>query len=885
MSAWTDLLSRWASLVRRDKESRELAEELAFHVDMEAAKHAAAGMSEGAARRRAELTLGGRDRVAEAYRDASGVRALEDAVRDVRVGVRTLVRSPSFALMALLVLALGIGASTAIFSAVNALILEPLPFRAPDRLYMLWESNPKKGWEQEDAAPANFLDWRARVAAFEDVAAYVEYVSTKVLTERGEPQLLRGVDVTGNFFSVMGVRAALGRTFTAAETWSDAEPVVLLSDAAWRTRFGGDEAIIGRQVVLDGGSYRVVGVMPRRFSFPEENLDFWLPTGWDRATIGQDWFRRAHWISPVARLRRGVTPAEAEAELQAVAAQLRREHPVINDQMGAGMTPLQRFLLGETRTQLLVLLGAVLLLLLLACANVGNLLLVKATGRRSELAVRAALGAARGRLVRQVMVESAVLAVAGGALGLALGWVGTRLLERMQPEGLLRITEFSFDLRVGAFALLVSLGSAVLFGALPALLAHRASAADSLRESGRGRAPGRSAQRAAGALVVAEIALAVLLVSSAGLLVRSLLRLQQVDPGFDARNVLAVTLNPPASRYEEGAAVIAFYDELLERVRALPDVSAASATSDLPLRERGYTSDFFVQGRAPGDYGAEVVNRRVMPEYFAVMGVPLLRGRTFTAADRHGSERVAIINASLARTWFGDADPIGRRLITDRAPDSTSVWRTIVGVVGDERQSGLAVAPKIEILEPQAQDWTRRMTLVLRTDGDPAAVMGQVRDIVRDIDPDLPLQDAVPMATVLADSLARQRFLTMLLLSFASLALVLATVGVYGVAAQAARNRMQEMGVRVALGARAADITMLNLRRGLALTATGLGIGLVAALAATRAMHAMVYEIAPNDPVTFAAVAGVLAFAGIAASWLPARNAGRVDPATVLRSD
>ncbi|HSJ15031.1 MAG TPA: ABC transporter permease [Longimicrobiales bacterium] len=885
MSLWTDVVARLRSLVQRDLEERELEEELSFHLELEAARHERAGLDPALARRRAEHVLGGRDQVMESVRDARGVRPLEDLVRDVRYGMRALGRSPGFAAIAVLVVGLGVGASTAIFSAVNALILEPLPFRDPGSLYMLWESNPEKGWERETAAPANYLDWRERVAGFEDIAAYTRFAADKVLTGDGDPRLLRGVDVTGNLFPLLGVRAALGRTFTEDETWNDAERVVLLGWSAWRDHFGADTALMGTTITLDGMPHRVVGVLGEGFSFPEERLDLWLSMRWTRADRSADWFRRAHWISPIARLRPGVSAAEADAQLQAVARQLQQEHPQLNHLMGAGMTPLQEFLLGDTRTPLLVLLAAVGILLLIACANVGNLLLVKASGRQHELAVRAALGAGRGRLVRQIMTESALLAAAGGIAGLALGWLGTRVLERMQPEGLLRVSEFHMDGRVLGFAMAVSIGAALLFGSLPAAFAGRAGASSTLRETGRTRAPGRRANRVASALVIAEIALAVLLVTGAGLLVRSLWRLQDVDPGFEPRSLLAVTLNLPPARYPAGEPVADFYTRLLERVRAVPGVVAASATSNLPLRERGFTSDFFIAGRTPGDYGSEVVRRRVAPSYFETMRVPLLRGRTFTAADRTGAEPVVIINQRLAREWFGDADPLGRRIITDREPDSTSVWRTIIGVVGDERQTALALAPQIEMFESFYQAGARRMTLVIRTAGEPALIVAGIRAAVAQMDADLPLIEAVEMRRVFADSLARQRFLTLLLLTFAGLAFALAVIGVYGVTAQATRNRVPEMGVRAALGADAGAILRLNLARGLALTGLGLIIGLGIAWPATRAMRALVFEVEPTDPRTFLAVTALLGIAGLAACWLPARRASRVDPAVVLRSE
>ena len=822
-----------------------------------------------------------------------------DAVlADVRYAVRQFVRAPGFTVTAVLVLALGIGATTAIFSAVRAAVLRPLPFTQPDRLHMLWASNREMGSDRQVVSPANYLDWKERVSSFADVEAYDDAPMPVPITGRGDPLVLEAVRVSGGLLSMLGVRPMLGRDFTEAETWAEAtwragETPVLLSARTWRTVFGGEASAVGRAVEFNGAPARIVGVMPEGFAFPSEAVDLWVPFGWPSEARDAAWFRRAHSIRPIARLAPGATPERAQAELATVAAQLEREHPQVNTRMGAGLSPLHAFLVGDTRTPLLILLGAVGLMLLIACANVGTLLLVRTSGRRRELAVRAALGAGRGRLVRQMLTESLALAALGGAFGIALGVAGTRLLERLQPDGLLRVASFPVDAGVLAFAALATAVAALFFGAFPAVVARRAGPGETLQEAGRSGTAGPGTRRIVGGLVVAEVALATLLVLGAGLLVRSTVELRQVDPGFDPRGVAAVSLNLPGARYGGPPQVMAFVDELLARVRALPGVESAAVSSTLPLRDRGSTSDFFIAGRAPDAYGTEVVRRSMTPGYLETVGVPLLAGRAFTDADvftgrwdeRRG-DRVVLINEAMARRHFPGEDPVGQRITTDRVPDSTSAWRTIVGVVGDERQSAIAMPAQIELIEPFGQAIERGMHVYVRVaSGDPTRLVPAVRSIVRDLDPELPIFDAVAMEDVVAESMARDRFLMFLLASFAAVALVLALVGVYGVTAQAARQRLPEFGLRMALGARARDILGLTLRRGLSLVIVGLVLGVAAALVATRAMAGLLYGITPNDLATFLTVISLVIAAGFGASWLPARRAARLDPATTLRAE
>ncbi|MFL5582061.1 MAG: ADOP family duplicated permease [Gemmatimonadaceae bacterium] len=876
------------AIVRGRAADAELDEEIRFHLELETEKNIASGMPPDEARRRALRAFGSPTLTREAHRDVRGAQAIDDAVGDVRFALRTLARGRALTLSAVITLALGVGASVAIWAAVNAVILRPLPFPHPDQLVMLWEENPEKNWHQETAAPANMLDWRAQVPAFQDVAAYNGGHGKGTLTGRGEPRLLGVQSVTGNFFAVLGVRAALGRTLADAETWRDAGPrVAVLSDRAWRDVFAADRDVIGRTVTLEGNSVQIVGVAPPDFAFPAADVDLWLPMGWDRGDVAQTWFRRAHWIRPIARLRPGVSLEAANAQLQQVVGRLKREYPATNKLMGAGLTPLHAFLVGDTRRPLLILLGAVSLLLLLACANVANLLLVRAAARERETAVRLALGARRGRLARQAFTESLVLSALGGAAGAALGWAGTRALAALQPPNLLRVQHFDFDLRVLGFVLAVMVATGLLFGIAPALWSARRAPAEALRAGGRTGSDGRRARRWGDALVVGEVALALMLTVGAGLLVRSFMALRSVDPGFDPRGVLAVGVSLPDVPYDSPPKARRFFDELERRTRALPGVQDAALVTGLPLTHVGWSSDFTIAGRPAGEYGSEVRHRSVSPGYFRTMRVKLLRGRDFTADDRSETTPVVILNEEIARRFFKGQDPIGQRLSFDRVPDSTSMWRTIVGVVASEHQAGLGEDPRIEIFAPLAQEGGGSAHLVVRAtaeqDGAAAALAPAVRRVLAELEPSIAPDPVTTMERVRERSLARDRFFMTLLLAFAAVGLALAVVGVYGVLAQLARRRTHEMGIRIALGARPAAVRWLVVRHGLALTCAGLAVGTLVALALTRTMRALLFRTPPSDAVTFAVVGALLALTGVAASWLPARKASRADPVAALR--
>jgi predicted permease len=879
------LRARLRALLQRNAAERELDEELRFHIEMETEKNVRAGMNPMDARRRALRDFGGVEPTKEAHRDVRG-RFFEELAADTRYALRTLRRAPVLATAAILTLALGIGANTTIFSAVNAVVLQPLPFAQPDRLVMLWEENPEKGWHQQICAPANVLDWKEQVKAFQDVTMFSEGAGASTLTGEGTPRVLKTASVTGNFFDVLGVRVQLGRPLQPNETWSadGVAHTVVISDRFWREQFGADPRAVGRTIRVNGQPRQIVGVAPSGFSFPVEGIDIWLPRAWKPDIRAQVFFRQAHFVRAAARLAPGASLETADAQLQAVAGRLKQQYPATNKYMGAGLTPLHRFLVGDTRLPLLILLAAVGLLLLISCANVGNLLLVRAVGREREAALRLTLGAGRRRLAKQALTESLVLSVLGGVAGVALGVIGTRVLEALQPPGMLRVSHFAVDWTVLGYVLLIVAGSGLLFGTAPAIWSGRRSPAESLKEGGRG-GDTRRMRRWTELLVVGEVALAVVLTLGAGLLVRSFRQLTQVDPGFDPHGVLAAQVVLSGPKYDSASQARVFFDQLIGRVAALPGVEGVAGTSDVPLQSQGYTSDFVVAGRPAGEYYPEVTHRIVTPAYFSVMRAKLLRGRFFTADDRAGGPSVVIVNDEVEKKYFKGQDPVGQRITFDKVPNDKSDWPTIVGVVRGERQQALAAEPSIETYVPAAQETPGAISVLARVAGDPSALAPAIRRVLAELDPDLPISKMQSVDEIRAGSLARERFLMTMLVVFAVVGLLLAVIGVYGVLGQVARRRTREMGIRIALGSPVSRVRWLVVRHGLTLVAWGLALGVAVAVVATRGLTALLYHVAPADPVTFVAVPFVLAVTGIAAAWIPAVQASRADPAIALRAE
>lgn len=866
--------------------ARDADAELGALMDEQVAHLVARGMSPDAARLEASRRVGTQNLHRSAEQRERRLRLtewLEELRNDLRFAARSLSRSPGLALGAILTLALAIGANTAIYSAVNAVLLRKLPVAQSDRLAMLWESNPDFGWDKQDAAPANMFDWKEQVTGFADVTAYEHFASSVTLTGFGEPRLLKSQSAMGNFFDLLGVVPVLGRSFREAETWAEgSQRIVILTNRVWSEVFAADPRIIGRSVRLNGRDTEVVGVLPASFALPGVEAEVWFPTRWDQASRSRGFFRRAHWIHPIARLKPGVTFENADRELRTVMKRLEQQYPATNTHMGAGLTPLHDFLIGSARLPLIVMFSAVAVLLLIACANIANLLLVRAGGQEREAALRLALGAGRGRLLRRALSETVILSGIGGALGLLLGWWGTKTLVALQPAGILPVRQVPFGWSVLLYGFGAIVIAAGLFSLAPVLWTARRAPSDVLRDESRSASTGLRARRWGEVLLVGQVTLALALSLGAGLLVRSYLRLQRVDPGFDPRGVLAVEIGLPGFRYDSVRKVLAFYQELEERVGGQPGVEAVAIVSGVPLGPPMWTSQLAIRGQAPVE--GQIHHREISPDYQRVMKVPLRRGRVFTSADGAGAPYVVLVNEALARRYFPNRDPIGEQIAFDKIPDSTSTWRTIVGVVGDERIGSLSAVPEPEVLAPFPQEPRNGMTLVVRT-GDPAGLGPSVRRIVKAIEPSLAITSMQTMEDVRAVALARDRFMTVLLLSFAGVGILLGIVGIYGVVSQLARRRTREMGIRIALGSDTRQVQWLVLRRGLWLTGLGILGGVSLAVGLTGAIRTLLYQVTPLDPITFALVPVLVLLTAMLASWLPARRASRADPCECLRSD
>jgi putative ABC transport system permease protein len=805
---------------------------------------------------------------------------MDTLLQDLRYGARALARSPGFTAVAALTLALGIGANTAIFSVVHAVLLRPLPYREPDRLVLAWETRgPRRG----GVTAPDYVDWKAQNQVFETLAA--RDAITANLTGTQDPERVEGRRVTADYLPMLGVRPERGRLFTADEDRPGASHVVVLSHGLWERRFGADPALLGRSIRLDGEPYQVLGVMPAGVGLPGADEEFWVPLAITPEELRQT---GNHRLVVVGRLRPGVSREQAEAEMKAIARRIEPVRPHSNTGISAVLVPLREGLVGDVRSPLLLLLGAVGFVVLIACGNVANLLLARAAGRQREIAVRASLGASRGRVVRQLLVESLLLALVGGVAGVVVGGWGIDALVRTLPAEVPRVSDVRLDATVLGFTLLLSLATGVLFGLVPALRASRLDLTASLKEGARTMGGVAHARLRAG-LTVSQVALALLLLVGAGLLIKSFARVQEVKAGFDANQVLTFRLALPEARYREPVQVAGFYRDLLERAHAIPGVSAAGAVSHLPLDNPGASISFWVEGRPrPAPERTDTTRfRAASPGYFQAMSVPVVRGRGLDERDGEGTPRVGVINQTMARRHFAGQDPIGQRLTLD---DDATEPLEIVGVVGDVRHFGLDAEPQPELYLSYAQatplfwKWQdRSLNLVLRTAGDPADVAPAVRGLVRGADPDLPVIALRPMTQVMADSLATRRVYMRLLALFAALALALAAVGIYGVLSYAVARRTGEVGLRMALGATRADVLRLVVGEGLKLTGAGIILGLVAAVGLTRVLVALLFEVSPTDPLTFAAVACLLAAVAVLASYLPAHRATRVDPLVALR--
>ena len=802
-----------------------------------------------------------------------------DSLRqDILYALRWLGRSRPFTLVAVLTLAIGIGGTTTMFSVIHAVLLKPLPFEQPDRLVAishLWEGAPTTM-----SAP-NFHDARDQSRAIESAAAYREGEVT--LTGRGEPVRLKGTRVSASFFDVLGARPALGRVFRHDENSPGKEKVAVIGHTLWQQRFGGRRDALDGSIVLDGVPHTVVGIMPAGFSFPF-GREIWLP--YAREGMYGDGNRGAWFLRAIGRLRDGATLEQARTELATIASRLEQQYPDANAKVGLTARPLHVEIVGKVRTALFVLMGAVSFVLLITCTNLANLLLARAASRESEMAVRSALGAARQRLVRQMLTESLVLGLAGGISGVLLAMWALDSLVTLNPEGIQRLDTVRIDRTVLAFAAGVSMLTAIVFGILPAVQTTGASLATTLKEGGRGLA--HAGGRTRGGLIVAEVALAVTLLAGAGLLIKSFMRLRAVDPGFKPEQVLTFELDVPDSRYKEDEQKTRFFRTAIERFEALPGVRRAGGVIVLPLRG-SFNLSFTVNGWPPPKPGQEptLETRVATPGYFQSVGIPLLKGRLFTAQDDEKAPQVALISEGAARKFFPNEDPIGRkvRLGWGRGKDKPNVGGEVIGIVGDVRQLGLDVPYEPEIYVPHAQVANSSLEIVLRTDVPPATLASAVRREVRQLDADLPIAKIETLEEVVAESISRPRFYMLLVAIFAGVALLLAAVGIFGVMSYSVTQRTRELGIRIALGAGVGAVRRLVVGQAMTLATIGLAIGLIAAVLLSSTLEKMLFNLSATDPATFTAVAGVLFVVALIASWLPARRASRVDPVVALRAE
>jgi putative ABC transport system permease protein len=802
-------------------------------------------------------------------------------LQDVRYGWRALVSRPGFTLIAILALALGIGANTAIFSVVHAVLLQRLPYGNPDQLVWIWESNPGSAITKEPTSLPNYVDWRAQNQSFTELTAWSR--ANLILTGDGEPERVPGSAVAANFFSTLGVSPALGRTFVAEENTPGKNRVAVLSHAFWQRRFGADPNIAGRTVTLNGNPYSIVGVMPAAFRHPDPGMtivpDLWIPLSIDGAQNG----RRGDFLRIVGRLKPGVNIEGATKDMTALTARLAEQYPAANAGWTVTLLTLHQRFTGDVRKPILLIMGAVAFLLLIACANVANLLLARAATREREIAIRSALGARRVRLLRQLLTESLLLALAGGLAGLLVAIWGVEALRSIAPENLPRLDSAGLNYLVLTFAIGLSLLTGIVFGIVPAMTSTSIDLNSSLKEGGRGTSDGKRGAMLRDLVAVAEIALALMLLVSSGLLIRSFLKLQKSDPGFKPENVATMQVLLPRNKYPEGPQISAFFDQLLERIKAMPGVDSAGAVDSVPLGGGGNVLSFLIEGN-PAPPPEQVVDAEaytVSPGYFGTLAIPFVRGRDFSERDDGKAPGVTIINEMMANRYFPGEDPLGKRITLGNA--ETGPWLTVVGIVKDVAHNDLGAAPYSQMYGAYRQNPSRLMSVVARTSGGERGAVAGLRDLVKSIDRDLPLGKVTTMEQLLSDSIARPRFNALLITIFAAAGLLLAAVGIYGVISYGVTQRVHEIGVRIALGASSRDVMGLVLSKGLKLAIAGVAIGLLLSLAAGRLLSTLLFGVGARDPLTFVGLSAVIVGVAMLACYLPARKAMKVDPMVALR--
>ncbi|MCI0491299.1 MAG: ABC transporter permease [Blastocatellia bacterium] len=803
-------------------------------------------------------------------------------LQDLRYGIRMLMKRPVFTVVAVLTLALGIGANTAIFSVVNAVLLRSLPYPHAERIIQLWEKSDEQKVYTGSVSPHNFTDWRNQSQSFEYVAAYRYAPFT--LTGGDRPERLNGLMVSSDFLSVMGVQPLLGRDFLPEEDMPGRNRAVILSHGLWQRRFAGNRELIGQTLTLNNESYTVVAVMGQDFRFPR-SVELWSPLGLDLSRAN----RGTKFLFTMGRLKPGVTVESARAEMETIARNLEQQYPENNTGIGINLVTLHKEIVGDVELGLWILLGAVLLVLLIACANVANLQLARAAARQKETAIRTALGASPWHLIKQFLTESLLLAFVGGGLGLLLAMWGIDLLATLGQNDIPRIREAGIDGRVLGFTALISLLTSLVFGFAPALQATRVNLNETLKEGDSHSIAGWRGPKASSLLVVAEMALSMVLLVGAGLLINSFLRLQNVDPGFKPENALTMMLSLPQAKYGEPHSQAAFFQQTLQRISTLEGVAEVGAVTDLPFSGSRSRSSFIIEGRSPENesvqWAADV--RMVSPGYFSAMGIRLLRGRDLTDRDAKESPGAAVINQTMAERFWPGEDAIGKRIAMG-SPEEIALygkpfWREVVGIVGDIKHQRLDLANEPEMYFSYLQMPAPSMVLVVRGTDDSGKLIGAIRSAVQSVDPDQPVSRVMMMDERLAQSISNERLNTWLLAALAALALALAAVGIYGVMSYAVTRSTREIGIRMALGARASDVLRLIVGQGLKLTLLGVTIGAAGAWALTRFMSSLLYEVTATDPLTFAGVSALLVIVALTACYLPARRATRVDPMVALR--
>ena len=878
------LRSLWKALWNRSQIESELDAEMRFHVESRAQDLLRSGLSREDAHRRARIEFGSIGSYQEKVRETRRVTWLEDFAQDLRYGWRVLRKNPGFAVVAVLTLALGIGANTAIFSVVYAVLLKPLPYAKSDELFNVFEAQPQEGITGTGWSFMNFAELREQSHVFSEMAGVQKHQLT--LTGQGAPAVVNTSVVTPELFSLFGEKPLAGRVFFSEDGKPGALPVVIVSENLWRGTFGADPKIIGSSISLDKRSFSVIGIMPAAFRFPflTKSEQLWIPLVQD--PLFGSWMNRrgGHWLQVTGRLKPGVSLTQAQAELDALSARFAKEFPAENGGWTIRMVPLQQMIVGNAKPPLLVLLGAVGLVLLIACANIANLLLTRATSRAREIAVRTTLGAGRARIVRQLLSETAVLGLLGGATGIALAYWGVQGLSALLPESLPRVNAIRVDNVVLGFALLLSAIASCAFGLAPALFAANSNLQTSLREGGGRSGESRNRRRARSFLAAGEIALAMVLLVAAGLLLRSFANLTSVSPGFDVQRVMKADISLPQFQYSKPQQWTAFSDELLARIQVQPGLQESAVAVPRPIVDGVINLAFDIVGSPAASASASRTANyvSVSPEYFRVMGIPLLSGRLFNRRDVMPSQHITVVSKAMARLYFPNQDPLGKQL-TVAFPFDNGAPREIVGIVDDVRDVALGQDPGPMMYVPFAQAPFWGANVIVKSALSTSSVAATIRQQVRKIDKDLPVTDVAMMPEIIQASVAQPRFRTFLLGLFAAMALVLAATGIFGVISYSVSQRTREIGIRMALGAQSENVLMQVLKEGARLAAIGLALGLAGSLAAMRLIATLLFRVKPADPLTFVVVAVILAGVTLAASYIPARRATRVDPMVALR--